>query len=82
MPSVTASEEGEGQTEPGGESHWGCGVVGLPPISRAGSRGCMERHAEEGESPVGVTAQGTRGRILSRAPSKWRLKLGGTNSQP
>ncbi len=82
MPSVTASEEGTGQTEPGGESHWGCGVVGLPPIPRAGSRSCLEWHAAEGESPVGVTAQDTRGRILSRMPWDWRPKLGVTNSQP
>ncbi len=27
MPEVTASETGTGQTEPGDESHWGCGVV-------------------------------------------------------
>ena len=38
MPVVTASETGTGQTEPGDESHWGCGVVGLSPISRTGNR--------------------------------------------
>ena len=52
MPLVTASEEGIGQTEPGGENHWGCGVVGLPPTPRAESRSCLEWHALEGDSPV------------------------------
>ena len=28
MPLVTASEKGTGQTEPGRETDWGCGVVG------------------------------------------------------
>ena len=56
MPLVTASEEGIGQTEPGGENHWGCGVVGLLPIPRAESRSCLEWHALEGDSPVCVTA--------------------------
>ncbi len=82
MPSVTASEEGTGQTEPGGESRRGCGVAGPPPIPRTGTRSRLERRAGEGESPVGATVQDTRGGILSRAPRDWRPKPGGTNSQP
>ena len=82
MPLVTASEEGIGQTEPGGENHWGCGVVGLSPTPRAESGSCLEWHALEGDSPVCVTAQVMRGSILSTVPWNWCGKLGGINSQP